>query len=282
MTGAVAFGAEPLATERRSDGTLVLPGAAVVRPVLGLPAARLVLVPLDVDGAGVVWAVLDREVLDVRSRGDQRRGAARPRRHPRRGHARVSGRGVHRRPRRAGHGARCDRARSRPRARRRREHRDRALVRGDGVGLRQGAGAVRSSHRPVPSREARAGRHARRGPSNPPRWPGTPPRPGARIRPSTPTTTGRALSAAIAGDIALEAATHCAKKCVQILGGIGFTWEHDAHFYLKRAMANLQLVTGGDIGALDHEVAALAVGGARRNLTADLPERGRGVPPGDP
>ena len=37
-------------------------------------------------------------------------------------------------------------------------------------------------------------------------------------------------------------------------------------------MANLQLVTGGDIGALDHEVAALAVGGARRNLTADLPE----------
>ena len=87
-----------------------------------------------------------------------------------------------------------------------------------------------------------------------------------------PTTDSRALSAAIAGDIALEAAAHCAKKCIQILGGIGFTWEHDAHFYLKRAMANLQLVTGGDIGELDHEVAALAVGGARRNLTADLPE----------
>jgi 3-oxochol-4-en-24-oyl-CoA dehydrogenase len=87
-----------------------------------------------------------------------------------------------------------------------------------------------------------------------------------------PDGESRALSAAIAGDIALEAAAHCAKKCIQVLGGIGFTWEHDAHFYLKRAMANLQLVTGGDIGALDHEVAALAVGGARRNLTADLPE----------
>ena len=87
-----------------------------------------------------------------------------------------------------------------------------------------------------------------------------------------PDEDSRALSAAIAGDIALEAAAHCAKKCIQVLGGIGFTWEHDAHFYLKRAMANLQLVTGGDIGELDHEVAALAVGGARRNLTADLPE----------
>ena len=63
LTGAVAFGAEPLATERQPDGTLVLPGAAVVRPVLGLPAARVVLVPLDLDGDGVVWAVLDREVL---------------------------------------------------------------------------------------------------------------------------------------------------------------------------------------------------------------------------
>ncbi len=82
----------------------------------------------------------------------------------------------------------------------------------------------------------------------------------------------RALSAAIGGAIALEAAAHCAKKCVQILGGIGFTWEHDAHFYLKRAMATLQFVTGGDIGALDHEVALIAIGGARRNLTADLPE----------
>ena len=81
----------------------------------------------------------------------------------------------------------------------------------------------------------------------------------------------RHLSADIAGAVALEAAAHCAKQCIQILGGIGFTWEHDAHFYLKRAMANLQLVAGGDIGALEHEVAARAITGARRNLTADLP-----------
>jgi alkylation response protein AidB-like acyl-CoA dehydrogenase len=82
----------------------------------------------------------------------------------------------------------------------------------------------------------------------------------------------RELSATIAGAVSLEAAAHCAKQCIQILGGIGFTWEHDAHFYLKRAMANLQLLAGGDVGALDDEVAALAVHGARRNLTSDLPE----------
>ena len=91
-----------------------------------------------------------------------------------------------------------------------------------------------------------------------------------------------ALSARIAGAVALEAAAHCAKECIQLLGGIGFTWEHDAHFYLKRAMANLQLLAGGDVGALEHEVAALAVAGARRNLAADLPAEAEVVARGDP
>ena len=80
------------------------------------------------------------------------------------------------------------------------------------------------------------------------------------------------LSARIAGAIALPAAAHCAKQCIQILGGIGFTWEHDAHLYLKRAMANLQLVAGGDVGAIELAVAARAIDGARRNLAADLPQ----------
>ncbi len=86
---------------------------------------------------------------------------------------------------------------------------------------------------------------------------------------AAPEETG--LSARIGGSIGLHAAAHCAKQCIQILGGIGFTWEHDAHLYLKRAMADLQLAAGGDVGALEHEVAVLAVAGARRNLTADLP-----------
>ncbi len=81
----------------------------------------------------------------------------------------------------------------------------------------------------------------------------------------------RVLSARIAGAVALDAAAHCAKQCIQILGGIGFTWEHDAHLYLKRAMANLQLLAGGDVAGLELGVTALAVGGARRNLAAELP-----------
>ncbi len=79
----------------------------------------------------------------------------------------------------------------------------------------------------------------------------------------------RSLSAQVAGAVSLEAAAHCAKKCVQILGGIGFTWEHDAHFYLKRAMATRLLLA--DVGTLEHRVATLALDGTRRGLTADLP-----------
>ncbi len=84
-------------------------------------------------------------------------------------------------------------------------------------------------------------------------------------------TRDRHLSARIAGAVTLGAAAHCAKECIQLLGGIGFTWEHDAHFYLKRAMANLQFFAAGDVGALEHEVADMAIAGARRNLAADLP-----------
>ncbi len=79
----------------------------------------------------------------------------------------------------------------------------------------------------------------------------------------------RSLAAAAAGALALEGASTCAKQCVQILGGIGFTWEHDAHLYLKRAVAERQLLAGP--GALAERVATLALGGARRSLAADLP-----------
>jgi alkylation response protein AidB-like acyl-CoA dehydrogenase len=35
-----------------------------------------------------------------------------------------------------------------------------------------------------------------------------------------------------------EVAVHAAQECVQLHGGIGFTWEHQAHLYLKRAKAD--------------------------------------------
>ncbi|MFG2328335.1 acyl-CoA dehydrogenase [Streptomyces sp. NPDC048604] len=80
----------------------------------------------------------------------------------------------------------------------------------------------------------------------------------------------RALTAALAASVALDAAYTCAKDCIQILGGIGFTWEHDAHLYLRRAVVARQLLGAGD----DHRAraVALAAAGTRRALRLDLPE----------
>jgi alkylation response protein AidB-like acyl-CoA dehydrogenase len=49
-------------------------------------------------------------------------------------------------------------------------------------------------------------------------------------------TDDRPLAAASAGAVALDAAVDNAKDCIQILGATGFTWEHDAHLYLRRAV----------------------------------------------
>ncbi|MCJ1677568.1 acyl-CoA dehydrogenase family protein [Streptomyces sp. APSN-46.1] len=81
----------------------------------------------------------------------------------------------------------------------------------------------------------------------------------------------RSLVAALAAGTALDAAYSCAKDCIQILGGIGFTWEHDAHIHLRRALVARQLLGSGD----GHRLRAvrLAAAGARRELRTVLPER---------
>ncbi|WP_069885523.1 acyl-CoA dehydrogenase [Streptomyces luteocolor] len=80
----------------------------------------------------------------------------------------------------------------------------------------------------------------------------------------------RGLAAALAAGTALDAAYSCAKDCVQILGGIGFTWEHDAHLYLRRAVVARQLLGAGDTHRL--RAVRLAESGARRELRLELPE----------
>jgi alkylation response protein AidB-like acyl-CoA dehydrogenase len=45
-------------------------------------------------------------------------------------------------------------------------------------------------------------------------------------------------AATVAKLVATEAAFTVTGECIQLLGGIGFTWEHDAHRYFKRATAN--------------------------------------------
>jgi alkylation response protein AidB-like acyl-CoA dehydrogenase len=49
-------------------------------------------------------------------------------------------------------------------------------------------------------------------------------------------------SAPLALFAAAEAFDKAAAACVQVHGGIGFTWEHDAQFFVKRARSNRQLL----------------------------------------
>jgi alkylation response protein AidB-like acyl-CoA dehydrogenase len=75
------------------------------------------------------------------------------------------------------------------------------------------------------------------------------------------------LPAAAAAAYCLDVAVDVAKDCIQVLGGIGFTWEHDAHLYLRRAVALRQLLGGSQ--AWRDRTAVLAAAGARRSLTLD-------------
>lgn len=64
------------------------------------------------------------------------------------------------------------------------------------------------------------------------------------------------LAAAIAGSRAGEAYATVARESIHLHGGIGFTWEHSAHRYFKRALSDRQLLGGS--------------GGHRRDVAAAL------------
>jgi alkylation response protein AidB-like acyl-CoA dehydrogenase len=49
------------------------------------------------------------------------------------------------------------------------------------------------------------------------------------------------VAVAVAKSVCGDAAIRAAEECVQMHGGIGFTWEHPAHLYLKRAKASAVL-----------------------------------------
>ncbi len=77
------------------------------------------------------------------------------------------------------------------------------------------------------------------------------------------------ISAVLAGAFCLDAYVESAKACVQLHGGMGFTWEHDAHLHLRRALALRQLLGAGP--SLRVEAARAAVAGSRRHLDTELP-----------
>jgi acyl-CoA dehydrogenase len=54
-------------------------------------------------------------------------------------------------------------------------------------------------------------------------------------------------TASLAKAYCSEAAMHASEETIQIHGGIGFTWEHDAHLYFKRARSGEELLgTAGE------------------------------------
>ncbi len=83
------------------------------------------------------------------------------------------------------------------------------------------------------------------------------------------------LSVQLAAALALDGYVEAAKGAIQVLGGMGFTWEHDAHVHLRRATTLRQLV--GGTAPLRAESARLALAGWRRRLTIDLPPEAEAV-----
>lgn len=76
------------------------------------------------------------------------------------------------------------------------------------------------------------------------------------------------FAASVAGLVAPDTALSCARDCIQVHGGIGFTWEHDAHRYLRRA--STLRVLAGPAASRAAEVADSALKGGRRPVEIEL------------
>ncbi len=75
-------------------------------------------------------------------------------------------------------------------------------------------------------------------------------------------------TAAVAATLAAPAADECANLNIQVHGGIGFTYEHDAHMYLRRATTLLSLLLPDAASA---DLTDLTRRGVQRARTVDLP-----------
>ncbi len=78
----------------------------------------------------------------------------------------------------------------------------------------------------------------------------------------------RELSMLAAAALTAELPVANAKDAIQILGGIGFTFEHDAHLYLRSALAARVQLGGGT--AARSALAGLGLAGVRREFVIDL------------
>jgi len=86
------------------------------------------------------------------------------------------------------------------------------------------------------------------------------------------TGTDRDFAVDVAAVVAIDGAVQVAQDCVQVLGGIGFTFEHDAHLYLRRALG-LRAVVSSFSGGPDEaaiRLTAAAAAGRRREVRVDF------------
>jgi alkylation response protein AidB-like acyl-CoA dehydrogenase len=81
-------------------------------------------------------------------------------------------------------------------------------------------------------------------------------------------------AAAVAAVLGLPAAVSNAQLNIQVHGGIGFTWEHDAHLYLRRAASVAAVL---DIEAAAIEITDLVRSGLRRAAAIDLPAEAESI-----
>ena len=77
------------------------------------------------------------------------------------------------------------------------------------------------------------------------------------------------LAVQLAAALALHGYVEAAKGAIQVLGGMGFTWEHDAHIHLRRSTTLRQII--GGTAPLRAQASRLALAGRRRRLSIDLP-----------
>ena len=82
------------------------------------------------------------------------------------------------------------------------------------------------------------------------------------------------LAAAVACSLALPAFSFCAKQNVQVHGGIGYTWEHHAQLFVRRAIALEALF--GPVHAAREDVTRLMGQGVGTKVTVELPAEAEG------
>ena len=116
-------------------------------------------------------------------------------------------------------------------------HRRRTLGHRHRLGVRQDPRAVRQAHRPIPGHQTQVRRDDRRHRAGYRGGMGRRPCDRRGFRQNTARTEAAfEFAAAVAATLAPVAAQHCTQDCIQVHGGIGFTWEHDTNVYYRRAI----------------------------------------------